>query len=107
MIVEVSGTIDLRRKIDVEDYQKIRFLSHINYTIREIATEYGISTKYVKKILNKQVGTIPDVELMDVRHISCSGCGRLFDYSGIGDHYSIWTSGLNPLSCGLTIPGNN
>ena len=105
--MNLSG-IDLRRKIEVEDYQQIRILSHINYTIREIATEYGISTKYVKKILDKKVGTQePQVEYMEVRHISCSGCGRLFDYSGIGEHYIIWSSGGNPLSCGLTIAGLN
>ena len=106
-MVLLSG-IDLRRKIEVEDYQQIRFLSHINYTIREIATEYGISTKYVKKILDKKVGTQePQVEYMEVRHISCSGCGRMFSFSGIGEHYTVWTSGNQPLSCFITVPALN
>lgn len=95
---------DLRRKIEEEDYQRIRFYSFMNYTIREIATEFGISTKYVKKILSRQVGN-PQVEYMEVRHFSCSGCGRAFSFSGIGEHFSIWSSGGNTLNCMFTVAG--
>lgn len=104
-----SGTIiDLRRKIEPDDYQKIRLFDYMNYTRREIATEFGISTKYVKKILNGEVGhETPPLTLLEVRHYSCSGCNRTFSYSGIGEHFAIWTSGNNPLSCIITVAGLN
>lgn len=97
---------DLRRKLEVDDYQKIHNLDAMNYTIREIATEFGISTKYVKKILNNQVGSNwrsgRDLVYEDIRHHECSGCHRLFSFSGIAEHFAIWTSGNNPLSCLVT-----
>ena len=99
----------MRRKIEVPDYTNIMFeVNVVGMTIREVATERGISTKYVGKILDRLVGhAAPVWESPEINHHQCSGCGRTFSYSGIGDHYSIWTSGGNPLGCVHTLPGSN
>ena len=97
---------DLRRKIEKSDYQKIQFeVNVIGMTIREVANERGISTKYVSKILDGLIGEVPQWEPTLDRRFSCSGCLRIFTNSGLWEHFNIWTSGNNPLACITTMPG--
>mgnify|MGYP001610304979 CR=1 FL=1 len=103
-----SSTTDLRRKIEIGDYTNIKFeVNVVGMTIREVATERGISTKYVGKILDRLVGHAEPIwEAPLQNRFQCSGCARMFSMSGIAEHYSIWTSGGNPLMCVHTLPGS-
>lgn len=93
----MEDRVDERRKLSELDYKRIRFMVECqDMTIRETATAYGCSTKYVKRLLN-QVRT--DVTAM----VTCSGCG--YGFVDIRTHYETWTSGfVHELSCGLYAP---
>ena len=98
----ISGISDQRRKLTQQDYERIQYQNNMGYTIRAIAGEHNISTKYVKKILN---GAEVTVEWYSLYQHDCSGCGRHFTFSGIAEHFAIWTSGGNQLSCFTIMPG--
>ena len=87
---------DRRRKLSEVDYSRIRFLLGEGYTIRQLAGEFGVTTKYVKKIQIGEVGhRIDDRDIRD-----CSGCGIGFNYSGLRAHFYSWTSGgIHDLWC--------
>ena len=83
---------DLRRKLEPLDRQRIHFGYWNNSTIRELANTYGVSTKYIKRIVTKSGEAFTSEE--------CSGCGYTFSHSGLILHYAIWTSGFtHPLAC--------
>lgn len=122
--------MDKRRKLAPSDYPRIRQkVNREGETIREVAHEFGISTKYVKKILTNQApqdwnrerwvkimtgepiivsasgGTIHALQASGV--YICSGCHRLFtDKDDIWWHINIWTSGgTRDLDCWKLEPG--
>ena len=97
-------SFDQRRKLSPQDYQRIQFYYTQGSTIREIANDYGISTKYVKKVLvRKDQGK--QIEISWDYSSQCSGCGRHFDVSGLVAHFSTWTSGgLRELACATVMP---
>lgn len=96
--------MDLRRKLELEDYQRIKYLATQGFTIRELSTEFGISTKYVKGII---IGVKPITPVNLEPQITleqCSGCHRTFDLRGIGDHLSIWANASGTLDCNQVMP---
>lgn len=110
--------VDMRRKLDLLDYSRIRVYSDMNFTIREMASEMGISTKYVKKILGATVqfnedGSTRWLMIADsntiapqIQRLPCSGCGMGFNNrSGLMLHMEIWTSGgTKELDCSGIMP---
>jgi hypothetical protein len=109
-------TIDQRRKLSPLDYQRIRFYySSQNATVRELASTFGCSTKYVKKILDDtniqrggpdRPGWDDQTKMVITWEINvCDSCGRSFGTSGLQDHINIWTaSGSQPISCSTVMP---
>lgn len=96
--------MDLRRKLELEDYQRIKFLATQGFTIRELSTEYGISTKYVKGIIIG-VKPITPVNLEPAILLEqCSGCHRSFETSGYTEHLSIWVNVSGTLDCNQVMP---
>ena len=98
---------DQRRKLDLYDYQRTVWQVNNGYTIRDVANEHSISTKYVKKIMAKPINETAiyiQVENSGVT-FDCSGCGRFFAlFDTLQSHFTIWTSGSNPLSCASVMP---
>jgi len=99
---------DRRRKLTTDDYQRIRFSYYYeDCSIRELANEFGVSTKYIKKKLGRGVDvTGNQMADISVSHEDCSGCGRFFSSSGLQEHFFTWTSGgLHALTCNSVMPG--
>lgn len=99
---------DKRRKVEDADYQAIRLQDLQGFTIREIAHEFGVSTKYVKKVL---LGVAPvkiGVDTMGTNRKTypCSGCLLEFaEEEGLRKHQDIWTSGgTKGLECAAWVP---
>ena len=93
---------DQRRKLQLLDYSRIKLYATMGFTNREIAHEYGISTKYVRGILKGDKPTVPiildQLQVLD----TCSGCGRSFSTnSGYSEHLEIWAVSDGSLSCNL------
>ena len=109
-------SLDMRRKLEPLDYSRIRLYSDMNFTIRELASEFSISTKYVKKVLGATLqfnedGSVrflmtSDNPVPQIERLPCSGCGMGFnDRSGLMLHMEIWTSGnTKPLDCSGLMP---
>ena len=118
--------VDQRRKLTTSDYQKIRFYASQNFTIRDLAGEFGISTKYVNKVLAATVtfdssgqvqfvmapdaSTVPTpvaVGSSFVCQANNGGCGRWFSSAAdLSGHWSFWTSsGTQTLNCASVMPG--
>ncbi len=108
----MSEKLDQRRKLDVGDYSRIRMMLSSNYTKREVADLYHVSTKFIGKISDGYFTfnadgstsfTMTQEPIMPEFALSfpCSGCGYSFgSYSGLIGHYAIWTSGnTKALSC--------
>ena len=109
---------DQRRKLNLLDYSKIRVYNDASFNIRELASEFGVSTKYVKKLLGATVifnedGTTRWLMAADsntvapqIERLPCSGCGMGFnDRSGLMLHWEIWTSGnTKELDCATVMP---
>lgn len=106
---------DARRKLDPEDYSRIRFSLDMNYTIREVASQWNISTKYAKRIAAGQFTFAPDGSVSFTTAPdsvipqppvleTCSGCGYSYGQSGLATHMATYTSGgTKSLECGLLI----
>jgi hypothetical protein len=101
--------VDERKKLQAGDYTIIYFQYNVGHTIRAISNEFGISTKYVKKILESDPGgriNWRGTESFSLYPNDCSGCGRHFDLSGLMAHFYTFTSGgLTDLICGTMLPG--
>ena len=107
--------VDARRKLSPDDYSKMRLYLSMDYTIREVASTFGVSTKYVKRINAGEFtfandgsvsfttapdSVVPQPPILD----TCSGCGLAFGQSGLQSHWSIYTSGFTKeLECGALI----
>ena len=108
----MSTKIDGRRKLEPEDYSRIRMMLGSDYTKREVAALFGISTKFVGKVSDgfftfNADGTtsftmtaepvMPEFAL----NFPCSGCHYSFgSFSGLQMHFAIYTSGgSKPLEC--------
>lgn len=106
---------DARRKLAPGDYSKMRLYLDMDYTIREVASTFGVSTKYVKRVNQGEFtfspgGTVrfttaPDSVVAPPPVLeSCSGCGMSYGHSGLQTHYAIYTSGgTKALECGTLI----
>jgi len=104
---------DARRKLEMNDYKKIRLYLDQNYTIREVAATFNCSTKYVKRVAQGEFtfandgsvtfSTAPDhIDPPMVQLPTCSGCGMSFGQSGLQGHYDTYTSGgTKALECGV------
>ena len=99
----IEDSTDRRRKLSVQDYKSMRYLvTYGNHTIREVANEFGVSTKYVKKVCdNSGLGEV----YFDPRPLPvCSGCGRSYGDS-LSGHWAVYTSaGTKELDCGQWMP---
>lgn len=108
----MSEKLDLRRKLEQTDYSRIRMMLTSNYTKREIADLYGVSTKFIGKISDGYFTFNPDgstsftmtrdaITPEFALSFPCSGCSYGFgSYSGLLAHYAVWTSGgTKELSC--------
>jgi len=105
MIFASGEVIDQRRKLNSQDYSRIQFQYTQGYTIRMIANEHGVSTKFIHKLLTNDTEQPQELGPSFLAH-SCSGCSRSFDYSGLLTHFELWTSGgLHGLWCGNFMPG--
>lgn len=99
------------RKLEFTDYQKIRMMYENAYTIRAIAGTFSISTKYVRRLLDKPLLEIASGAVVwdkpieaDYQH-RCSGCNRPFEQtSQLESHYSSYLSG-GMLGCMELVPG--
>jgi AraC-like DNA-binding protein len=89
--------MDNRHKLTRLDYQKIAFDDSQGLTIRQVANNWNISTKYVTRILDRVHGVAPTETTIH----ACYGCGYSFaSASGLSLHQEIWTSGnTHELSC--------
>lgn len=117
---------DQRRKLTTVDYQKIRFYASQNFTIRDLAGEFGISTKYVNKVLDATVtfdqagdvhfvmgpdaSTVPTMPVIGSTNVcltASGGCGRWFSSAAdLSGHWSFWTSsGTQTLNCVSVMAG--
>jgi hypothetical protein len=101
----VSEKTDLRRKLEAADYSRIRMMLSSNYTKREVADLYHVSTKFIGKISDgyftfnadgstsftmTQDPITPEFALS----FPCSGCLYSFgSFSGLQAHYAVYTSG--------------
>jgi hypothetical protein len=100
--------IDMRRKLDSADYSKIRLYLNMNWTKRQIASVYHISTKFVSKIEDGVFTFAEDGSTKFVlapdgpreyyfnapAQFLCSGCQMGYgSLSGLAVHYAIYTSG--------------
>ncbi len=106
---------DQRRKLEPEDYGRIRYALDMNYTIREVASVWNVSTKYAKRIREGHFtfasdgtvtfSTAPDhTDPLPLKMPTCSGCGMSYGLSGLESHYAIYTSGnTKELECGALI----
>ena len=82
----------------------------MNYTIRELSTEFGVSTKYIKRIVENQIQPANRTEYTwtptNICEVLSGGCGRSFDSSGFMAHMETYTSGgLRELVCAALMPG--
>ena len=105
---------DKREKLSQEAFNWVGILDFENETHRSIAHISRVSTKYVKKILSKDVRRFEDIasqmgyasgRFTGEAHI-CEGCHRVFfTPQDLCDHHAIWSSGgTKPLSCGAVAP---
>lgn len=113
----MSAQPDQRRKLELDDYKKMRLYLDQNYTIREVASTFAVSTKYVKRVAQGKFTFLADgsttfsaapddstiVPLPPVLE-TCSGCGYSYGQSGLDQHYQIYTSGFTKeLECAILI----
>jgi hypothetical protein len=97
--------MDDRHKLSHLDYQKIMFELSQGNTIRQTANNWGISTKYIGRIVDRVHGTtMANYEMVQV--YECSGCGFSFSTSSaLSTHQDVWTSGnTHELSCSTVMP---
>lgn len=113
---------EIHRKLSNSDYAAIRFEKEHDFTIREIATNHSISTKFVNRVLSAQVaftesGTVRFImdnsERLGLSSYSVgtqwthSECGRYFSNQGELDfHIGFWTSsGTTAPQCQTVMAG--
>jgi len=105
---------DKRRKLSEIDYIRIRQYALKGYTVRAIANECGISTKYVRKILVGNAPAVSDLTGSDSpitfseATFACSGCGRIWTTeTDLSQHIAVWTSGgTHELDCWQVAPAH-
>jgi len=95
--------MDLRRKLEPIDYQLIAFYGpgvSNSSTIRELGSEFRLSTKYVKKIITSGQETRLDSQTQFIGQFSCSSCTIQFKSSGShSDHIAFWNSDNSGMLC--------
>jgi hypothetical protein len=104
---------DQRRKLKFEDYQRIHLASEDGLTIRAIASQWSVSTKYVRRILDRELldiasgAIIWDSPIEGWNPHRCSGCNRPFEtLAGLQSHFDFYLSGgQSELACIQTVPG--
>jgi hypothetical protein len=101
----MSEKLDGRRKLVEGDYSRIRMMLSSDYTKREVAALFGVSTKFIGKIQDGYFSFNPDgstsftmtqewVMPEFALTYPCSGCHYSFgSFSGLQMHFSIYTSG--------------
>ena len=99
---------DKRREISPDDYKRIRLYTlYLNQTNRETANSFGVSTKYVKKVLTGEA-PMPSSYALTMDVFECSGCHRRFSQeSDFLGHLDLWTSGgTKDLECWSVAPNH-
>ena len=96
---------DQRKKLSDTDYTKIRYAYWNQSTIREISNDFGISTKYVSKLVHAEPATGYGRTDVGIYTQTCSGCQRTFTYSGISEHIGLWTVSGGEMNCYTVVPG--
>lgn len=101
---------DKRRKLTDDEYIRIRVMYRLGNTIRQIANTLGISTKYVKRQINKRPYDNLEWQYSTPSEprgvFECSGCHRAFlSLADYDIHLNIWTSGgKHGLDCFRVVP---
>ena len=100
---------DKRREVRPNDYKRIQVYTLVlNETNRQVAGDFQVSTKYVKKLLTDEAPSPRVGWSVEKDVFRCSGCGRPFsEEPDFLAHLDLWTSGgTRPLECWSICPNH-